>query len=133
MIYVCIQYPDWPVTGNIADTLDMIAYDSTIMNYLESLYIYIPPLFCYLLLGLILICRKDTSEQHMKKIYRSILIIISINIGFYLLGWMISEFIYEPLAESSTNPTDLFLLLVFSMIIVNIGGATNALILFLNR
>ncbi|CAK5032850.1 unnamed protein product [Meloidogyne enterolobii] len=45
---------------------------------------------------------------------------------------MIGVFIYDPLAASSTNTTNLFLLLVFSMIIVNIGGATNALILFLN-
>nr|CAD2183974.1 unnamed protein product [Meloidogyne enterolobii] len=132
MIYVVIQYPDWPVTGNIADTLGMISYDSTIMNFLLSLFVYIPPLFCYFLLGLILICRKETSEQHMKKIYRSILIIISVNIGFYLLGWMIGQFIYDPLADSSTNPINLFVLLVFSMIIVNIGGAANALILYLN-
>jgi len=69
----------------------------------------------------------------MKKIYRSILIIISVNIGFYLLGWMIGQFIYDPLADSSTNPINLFVLLVFSMIIVNIGGAANALILYLNR
>uniref|UniRef100_A0A914LFT9 G_PROTEIN_RECEP_F1_2 domain-containing protein n=1 Tax=Meloidogyne incognita TaxID=6306 RepID=A0A914LFT9_MELIC len=61
MIYVAIQYPDWPVTGNIADTLAMISYDSTIMNFLSSLYMYIPPLFCYFLLGLILISRKGIN------------------------------------------------------------------------
>jgi len=61
MIYVAIQYPDWPVTGNIADTLGMISYDSTIINFLSSLYMYIPPLFCYFLLGLILISRKGIN------------------------------------------------------------------------
>nr|CAD2154560.1 unnamed protein product [Meloidogyne enterolobii] len=133
MIYVAIQYPDWPVTGNIADTLGMISYDSTIINFLSSLYMYIPPLFCYFLLGLILISRKDTSEQFMKKIYRSILIIICVNISFYIFGLMIGTFVYHPLADSSASPIDLFLLQIFIMVLVNIGGATNALILFINR
>jgi len=69
----------------------------------------------------------------MKKIYRSILIIIFVNIGFYISGLMIATFLYHPLADSSTNPINLFLLQMFIMVIVNIGGATNALILYLNR
>nr|CAD2154590.1 unnamed protein product [Meloidogyne enterolobii] len=93
MIYVVTQYPDWPVTGNIADTLGMISYDSTIMDFLSSLLIYIPPLSCYLLLGLILICRKDTTEQHMKKIYRSIIIIIFVKHRF-LFTWLDDWTIY---------------------------------------
>nr|CAD2195851.1 unnamed protein product [Meloidogyne enterolobii] len=68
----------------------------------------------------------------MKKIYRSILIIIFVNIGFYISGLMIATFLYHPLADSSTNPINLFLLQMFIMVIVNIGGATNALILYLN-
>uniref|UniRef100_A0A915NE19 Serpentine receptor class gamma n=1 Tax=Meloidogyne floridensis TaxID=298350 RepID=A0A915NE19_9BILA len=35
-ILVVIQYPDWPVTGNVVDTLGMIAYGSTMMNILMS-------------------------------------------------------------------------------------------------
>uniref|UniRef100_A0A1I8AXF7 G_PROTEIN_RECEP_F1_2 domain-containing protein n=1 Tax=Meloidogyne hapla TaxID=6305 RepID=A0A1I8AXF7_MELHA len=132
MIYVAIEYPEWPVTGNIADTLAMITYDNSIIAFLSSPFTYIPPLFCYLLLGLVLICRKDTSEQHMKKIYRSIFIIIFVNIGCYLFGLMIGTFFYHPLANSSISPINLFLLQTFIMVIVNIGGATNAPILFIN-
>jgi len=60
-IYVVIQYPDWPVTGNVVDTLGMIAYDSPMMNILMSQYIYIPPILFYFLLGLVLICRKGNN------------------------------------------------------------------------
>ena len=58
IIQSVIEFPEWSVTGNISDTLGMIAADNSIVAFLLTPYLYVPPFVCYMLLGLILICKK---------------------------------------------------------------------------
>nr|CAD2179147.1 unnamed protein product [Meloidogyne enterolobii] len=66
----------------------------------------------------------------MKKVYRSVFLIIFVNIGGYLFCSLIVEYILVPFFGA--NQINFLLFLIIPGLIINFASASNAPILFIN-
>nr|CAD2156466.1 unnamed protein product [Meloidogyne enterolobii] len=77
------DFPDWLINGDNYEAYEIVAYDNGLGSLL--LYMFIPIIIFYVLVGLILAFRKGSSDSTMKKVYRSLILIVLINVGGYVL------------------------------------------------
>nr|CAD2197790.1 unnamed protein product [Meloidogyne enterolobii] len=101
-------------------------------NILSSfIYIlFVPAIVLYGLVGLILIFKKVTDDEKMRKVYRSLFLIVFFNIGGYFFSLLIGVYIINPLGAA--DPLHAQLYIMFGALILNIAGSSNAPILYIN-
>ncbi|CAK5072788.1 unnamed protein product [Meloidogyne enterolobii] len=130
IIHTALFSYDLPVDGNIPTSLNVISNDMKIPVSI-SILIYFPSIILYFAVGLILKYREAPSDQNsISKVYRSLFLIIFVNIGCYTLGLLIKNinsliFPSENFANSNLNG-------ILTGVLVNIGCASNAPILYIN-
>ncbi|KAF7633482.1 hypothetical protein Mgra_00007171 [Meloidogyne graminicola] len=114
--------PEWPVNGSVADSIGMISYSN-------SPFIFVPSLICYLIVGLIIKFRTVITNIEMKKLYRSLFLIIFINAGGYMFGIGLIYFNIQNIIKNQ------FIFIQFGILIgliLNIASSSNAPILIIN-
>jgi len=67
----------------------------------------------------------------MRKVYRSLFLIVFFNIGGYFFSLLIGVYIINPLGAA--DPLHAQLYIMFGALILNIAGSSNAPILYINR
>nr|CAD2168793.1 unnamed protein product [Meloidogyne enterolobii] len=140
IVYSAIKFPDVLVDGNLNSVIGVMYNEGVIISMLISPFVYAPALISYLIVAVILKIREGKlfntpSDQSMSKVYRSLFLIVLVNMGSYAFG-----FIMFTLFNILTNLNYIsFNLLNFTIsgtiggIFVNIGSASNAPILYINR
>nr|CAD2193513.1 unnamed protein product [Meloidogyne enterolobii] len=139
IVYSAIKFPDVLVDGNLNSVIGVMYNEGVIISMLISPFVYAPALISYLIVAVILKIREGKlfntpSDQSMSKVYRSLFLIVLVNMGSYAFG-----FIMFTLFNILTNLNYIsFNLLNFTIsgtiggIFVNIGSASNAPILYIN-
>ncbi|KAF7636250.1 hypothetical protein Mgra_00004239 [Meloidogyne graminicola] len=98
IIFIIIKtlndYYNWPINGTINDFLELIRIENKLLASIPLLFT--PPIILYFLIGLKLYFRKVNCLETMKKIYRSLFLIVFINIDGYLLTFLITLYILMP-------------------------------------
>ncbi|KAF7631208.1 hypothetical protein Mgra_00008583 [Meloidogyne graminicola] len=131
IIQVVIQFPEWPVNGSVGDTLGMLTMFSSIWTYFFLSYIFAPAVISYIIIGIIIKFIKISSINDKKnKLWRSLFIIVFLNIGCYLLNFSIIIFVLTPI--KCTDPIHFYNLIIFPGLFINLSGMATAPILFIN-
>uniref|UniRef100_A0A914M4K3 Serpentine receptor class gamma n=1 Tax=Meloidogyne incognita TaxID=6306 RepID=A0A914M4K3_MELIC len=131
IIQVIILYPEWPVNGSIGDTLSLITLNSSIWAFISSPLSMLPSIIPYLIIGLIVKCLKVSSNDNKKsKLWRSLFLIVFVDIGGYFINFSIMMFILAPI--KCDNPIRFLSLVIFPGLFLNLAIMSTAPILFIN-
>nr|CAD2132213.1 unnamed protein product [Meloidogyne enterolobii] len=119
-------HPDFPVTGNLADIFG-------ITSIIDARLIYIPLLLTSILLhiivGFLVKYKGDLANEKLRKLFRSLSLIVFVNIGGYFIFNVIYFLI---LAFLPISPEMIWYLSGYLAVILNISAAVNAPILYFN-
>jgi len=132
--------PDYPVTGNLSDFNGLPIQFDTRNMFIVFLVLSI---LAHILVGILAKYKgggncsiskiyrySDLTDERMRKLFRSISLIILLNIGGYFL-YLAS--ILASIAFITKNPVMIWYLGCYNALILNISAALNAPILYLNR
>ncbi|KAL7080259.1 hypothetical protein ACQ4LE_000749 [Meloidogyne hapla] len=123
-----ITYPECPVTGLFNDIIAVITYDQPI-SLLIPYIIVLPVVIIYLIIGVLVRFKSDLGNETMKKLYRSIFIIIFTNFAGYLIGPFLNLLIFP---HFNLKPITYWFIFLYIPMLLNISSASNGPILFVN-
>uniref|UniRef100_A0A915NL81 Serpentine receptor class gamma n=1 Tax=Meloidogyne floridensis TaxID=298350 RepID=A0A915NL81_9BILA len=122
------DFPDWLINGDNYEAYEIVVNDNGITSLVQYM-LYIIIIF-YAFVGLILAFRKGSSNNTMKKVYRSLILIVLINVGGYILCTLITAYILVPI--TSGNQFSMLLYGIFPSVLLNTASASTAPILYIN-
>uniref|UniRef100_A0A915NFW1 Serpentine receptor class gamma n=1 Tax=Meloidogyne floridensis TaxID=298350 RepID=A0A915NFW1_9BILA len=118
--------PNYPVTGNLSDFNGLpILFDTRNM----FIVLLVLSILAHILVGILAKYKGDLTDEKMRKLFRSISLIILLNIGGYFL-YLAS--ILASIAFITKNPVMIWYLGCYNALILNISAALNAPILYMN-
>uniref|UniRef100_A0A915PF07 Uncharacterized protein n=2 Tax=Meloidogyne TaxID=189290 RepID=A0A915PF07_9BILA len=119
-------HPDFPVTGNLADIFG-------ITSIIDTRLIYVPLLLASILLhiivGFLVKYKGDLPNEKLRKLFRSLSLIVFVNIGGYFTFTVMFLLI---MAFLPISPEMIWYLSGYLAVILNISAAVNAPILYFN-
>ncbi|KAL7080150.1 hypothetical protein ACQ4LE_000464 [Meloidogyne hapla] len=123
-----ITYPECPVTGLFSDIMFVITFNQ--QNSLLIQYVIIPPLvIIYLIFGMLVKFKSALGNENMRKLYRSIFIIIFVNFASYLMGPLLGSLIST---FFNLKPITYWFIFLYIPMLLNISCAINGPVLFMN-
>ncbi|KAF7639415.1 hypothetical protein Mgra_00001087 [Meloidogyne graminicola] len=132
-VYYVTEYsfnnPNIPTTGCISEIISgqvgtQFFIYSSILNLLTAL--------CYILIWIIIRCKKGVliSEQTNTRLLRSLICIMFISIGGYIINLTLYQIIFQLSVHKIFNSIILWQLGFIPGILLNIGAGSNAVILY---
>nr|CAD2138260.1 unnamed protein product [Meloidogyne enterolobii] len=122
-----IKNPNIPTTGCLSEILigavgiEYLIY-CTIFNLLTAL--------CYILIWVIIRCTKGVSQETNTRLLRSLVCIMVISIGGYIINLSVYQAFFKLIEEQIFSQILLWQLGFIPGILLNLGTASNALILY---
>ncbi|KAF7639410.1 hypothetical protein Mgra_00001082 [Meloidogyne graminicola] len=122
-----IKNPNIPTTGCLSEILSGEVGNEyfifcAIFNFLTA--------FCYFLIWLIIRCKKGVSEQTNTRLLRSLVCIMVISIGGYIINLSVYQIFFYFIDRKIFNYIYLWQLGFIPGILLNIGAGSNAVILY---
>ncbi|KAF7627329.1 G_PROTEIN_RECEP_F1_2 domain-containing protein [Meloidogyne graminicola] len=124
-----ILTPNWMVTGGLGDFFTPPLEITSIMYY-TTCSLMLCTIIIYLLFGIIIKYKTDTTDEKIKKIFRSISLIILINIGGYFICNLFIALLL--LSIIKLNSVNIWFWNNFFGIFLNIAAASIGPILYFN-
>ncbi|KAL7079960.1 hypothetical protein ACQ4LE_000541 [Meloidogyne hapla] len=118
--------PDYPVTGNLSDFNGLPMPFDTRNMFIGFLILSI---LAHLIVGLLAKYKGDLPDEKIRRLFRSLSLIILLNIGGYFL-YLAS--ILASIAFITKNTVMIWYLGCYNALILNISAALNAPILYMN-
>nr|CAD2182551.1 unnamed protein product [Meloidogyne enterolobii] len=119
-------HSEFPVTGNLADIFGLT-------SIIDARLIYAPLLLTSMLLhiivGFLVKYKGDLANEKLRKLFRSLSLIVFVNIGGYFIFNVIFGLI---MAFLPISPEMIWYLSGYLAIILNVSAAVNAPILYFN-
>ncbi|KAL7080770.1 hypothetical protein ACQ4LE_000751 [Meloidogyne hapla] len=132
---IYMKYDNIKVTGFPIDNMIIITTDCQITTLIPFL-IYLFTLLNYLFVGILSKLTTDLNDETIKKLYRSLSLIVFVNIGSCFISYaeqLIVQVTELNIENQNKMNVKTWFILTYSSIIYIIGSASNAPILFINR
>ncbi|KAF7633472.1 G_PROTEIN_RECEP_F1_2 domain-containing protein [Meloidogyne graminicola] len=124
-----ILTPNWMVSGGLGDFFTApVAIMSLI--YYSDVCLMTLAILIYLIVGILIKFRTDTTDNKLKKMYRSLFLIVLINIGGYLICNIFIAFLLFSIIK--LTPVTIWVWNNFFVIFLNIAAASIGPILYFN-
>uniref|UniRef100_A0A914MC17 Serpentine receptor class gamma n=1 Tax=Meloidogyne incognita TaxID=6306 RepID=A0A914MC17_MELIC len=129
MVYSAISQPNLMVSGGLSDLRSAPPGAKELNQYL-NLAVALGSVFNYLVVGILIKLRTDTSDDRIKKLYRSLSLIVLINIGGYLIFYTFIAFTHLPFIQ--LTPVQYWYCTLVYGLFLNTAAASVGPILYLN-
>ncbi|KAF7633459.1 G_PROTEIN_RECEP_F1_2 domain-containing protein [Meloidogyne graminicola] len=108
IIKSALNFYYWPVNGSLSDFNGILIKENIYLSLLPFIItMTFPAIISYIFVGLIIMFKKVYSQDKMKRVYRSLFLIVCINIDkkpFYFHIFMIIPVLIINIASSSNSP-----------------------------